>query len=632
MPELGVDTARSAVSRVDRLERHARSLLKASPAAEPRRRRLTRSIDWRVWHWPGWVWGALLGLGMIVGGIGAAGIAIGPVVLPYDEHFVGRSRSQLEALNPDLFGFMRHDRVSMAGAMVAIGVLYLVAAVWGQREGAPWGRQLLLASGTVGFASFFLFLGFGYFDPLHGTTTAVLFPVFLLAVLRDRPQPSAAVPEPRDDRSRRTLVGQVGIALAGVGLLVGGVAISWVGTHGVFVPSDLAFLHDRSARLTGGDARLLPLLAHDRAGFGGALISFAVGLLVLVGARLAVRRLLGLVGHARVRGYRNGFHLGRALLGRLRRPAPPGAGVSARRAGPRLARTGRAGAAERDRPLGAGGGRPGPGRLNDCSAPAPAGPAGEALSPLEPHADGGHAGAALEVQPLGQRQPEPVDGRAAVGEHRLLREGGQDLGEFQRPGHGCPVRDHLGDQADRLASTASITRPVRIRSRARPSPTMRGRRWVPPSIRAHPSAVPRQPKRRPAGRDPQVAPEGQLEPAGDAPTVDRGDRRLARGAPGKAQRSARTLHPGGERFDRLEVGAGAEGLVAGAGEDQHPRVGVRFEALERLLQRVGGRSVDRVPPLRPIDRHERGVAVPFVADLVAVGAHGPSVPRRAECV
>lgn len=276
-PALGRSGARTAL-----WERRLRTMLPPSPAAvSAPGGQVRRVVGWRPWRWPGWVWGSLLGLGLIVGGVGAAAIAAGPVVLPYDERFVGMSRSSLQALNPDLLGFMRHDRVSLAGAMVAIGVLYLVAAVFGQREGAPWGRQLLLASGAVGFASFFLFLAFGYFDPLHGTTTAVLFPVFLLAVLRDRAPETLPTTRPPDERDGRALVGQLGLLLAAVGVLGGGIVIAWVGTHGVFVPSDLGFLHDRSSRLTGAHSRLLPLLAHDRAGFGGALVSFGVGLLVL---------------------------------------------------------------------------------------------------------------------------------------------------------------------------------------------------------------------------------------------------------------------------------------------------------------------------------------------------------------
>ena len=96
------------------------------------------------------------------------------------------------------------------------------------------------------------------------------------------PAVSAGSVELADERSRRTLLGQVGLVLGAFGVLGGGLVIAWVGTHGVFVPSDLAFLHDRSGGLTQGNPRLLPLLAHDRAGFGGALVSFAVGLLVLV--------------------------------------------------------------------------------------------------------------------------------------------------------------------------------------------------------------------------------------------------------------------------------------------------------------------------------------------------------------
>ena len=64
------------------------------------------------------------------------------------------------------------------------------------------------------------------------------------------------------------------------------------------------------------------------------------------------------------------------------------------------------------------------------------------------------------------------------------------------------------------ASAASTMRPVRMRSSARPMPTMRGRRCVPPSISGTPQRRSGKPSLEPSVDDPQVAPERQLEAAG----------------------------------------------------------------------------------------------------------------------
>jgi len=68
---------------------------------------------------------------------------------------------------------------------------------------------------------------------------------------------------------------------AGVGLLVGGVAISTIGLTDVFVPSDLDFLGRSAAELRESNPRLPEFAAHDRSGFGGALVSNAVAVLLL---------------------------------------------------------------------------------------------------------------------------------------------------------------------------------------------------------------------------------------------------------------------------------------------------------------------------------------------------------------
>ena len=121
-----------------------------------------------------WLWMALMGLGMFTGSLIALGIASTRVLLPYDEAFVGMTREHLVKINPRLLSFMAHDRVTLAGTMIAIGVLYLGISLFGIRHGLHWAWKTVVISASVGFASFFLFLGFAYFDPFHAFVTTVL--------------------------------------------------------------------------------------------------------------------------------------------------------------------------------------------------------------------------------------------------------------------------------------------------------------------------------------------------------------------------------------------------------------------------------------------------------------------------
>ena len=60
--------------------------------------------------------------------------------------------------------------------------------------------------------------------------------------------------------------------------MAGGLTILVVGMTSVFVPEDLEFMELARAELDAISPRLVPLIAHDRAGFGGGLV--AVGLLI----------------------------------------------------------------------------------------------------------------------------------------------------------------------------------------------------------------------------------------------------------------------------------------------------------------------------------------------------------------
>ena len=98
-------------------------------------------------------------------------------------------------------------------------------------------------------------------------------------------------------------------------------------------------------------------------------------------------------------------------------------------------------------------------------------------------------GAGLQRETLGERHPEAVDRGGAVGEHRALREAGEILGQLQRALEVAAGGTTSVTSPIESASEASMMRPVRIMSSARPRPTMRGRRWVPPSIRERPSGA-----------------------------------------------------------------------------------------------------------------------------------------------
>ncbi|HWO60830.1 MAG TPA: hypothetical protein VNO31_12440 [Umezawaea sp.] len=241
-----------------------------------------RDLGTNPLRWPAWWWGLLVGLGMIVAGLGAAGITLGPVLLWYDREFLGTGLDGLHAVNHHLAHFLQHDRITMAGTMVAIGVLYVGLAVGGVRRGWPWAREAYLVSGWIGFPSLLYFLVHGFVEPLHTAVAVVLFPMFLAAVHRGPVRPRWTVLAEGPERlRRRALVGQLLMVCTGIGLFVGGVVVSTVGLTDVFVASDLVFLRTDSDTLRAANPRLLPFVAHDRAGFGGALMAAAAAITLL---------------------------------------------------------------------------------------------------------------------------------------------------------------------------------------------------------------------------------------------------------------------------------------------------------------------------------------------------------------
>lgn len=235
----------------------------------------------QVAWWKSWGWMCLLGLGMIIGGILAFIVAVKDVVLPYDTAFLGMNVDAINQVNERLLPFMSHDRITLAGTMLSIGIVYYQLARHALRYEQHWAKTALLTSGGIGFFSFFLYLGHGYFDPLHGVMAVILLPMFILAMLRKADQPSRKQPNLRNDRIwQRAQWGQLMFVVLGFALAVGGATISIVGITNVFVPQDLNYLQTTTQNLMESNPSLVPLIAHDRAGFGGALFSQSIALLL----------------------------------------------------------------------------------------------------------------------------------------------------------------------------------------------------------------------------------------------------------------------------------------------------------------------------------------------------------------
>src|SRR3546814_15021349 len=80
---------------------------------------------------------------------------------------------------------------------------------------------------------------------------------------------------------------------------------------------------------------------------------------------------------------------------------------------------------------------------------------------------------------------------------------------------------------------------------------------------------------------------------------------------------------GGEAFaarQRNEVSAGAEALVARAGDDDHADFGIVLRLLQRGADASMDRCVDRVARLGPVDRYDQQV-------ILALGDGGGGVGR-----
>jgi hypothetical protein len=277
----------------------------------------------------------LLGLVLLLAGVFALFLGLTGQFLPHDERFLGMTAEQLCARHGcRILHFMIHDRIAFGGALVALAILYLWLAEFPLRQGQAWAWWAFLVSGALGFASFLAYLGYGYLDSWHGMATLLLLPCFVAGLGRSRAllsrpldigplfRPPVCVPW----LSAHGL-GRACLLVAAAGMVGAGLTILIVGMTCVFVPQDLQFLGVRVQELHALNPRLVPLIAHDRAGFGGAVCSCGLALFLCVWCGTPSRALwqvlclAGLVGfgtaigvHPAI-GYDDPVHLAPAACG-----------------------------------------------------------------------------------------------------------------------------------------------------------------------------------------------------------------------------------------------------------------------------------------------------------------------------
>lgn len=233
---------------------------------------------------------ALTGVCLMLSGAFAVFVASMGQFLPHDVAYLGMTERDLCAINEcRIVHFMEHDRVSFGGVLIAIGLLYLWLVEFPLRGGDRWAWWTLLISGAIGFASFLCYLGYGYLDTWHGVATLALLPCYVLGMTRSwrtirfsaHSQSVWRIADWGPWRSPAG-VGRLCLLAMACGIVGAGITIQLVGMTTVFVPQDLTYIGLTVERMQEVNPRLIPLIAHDRAGFGGGLASGGIVLWAII--------------------------------------------------------------------------------------------------------------------------------------------------------------------------------------------------------------------------------------------------------------------------------------------------------------------------------------------------------------
>ena len=233
------------------------------------------------------------GLILVLSGLSVIVQSVTGSFLPHDESFLGLDAVQLSAFNNGtITKFMFHDRISFGGSIMAVGFLYMWLAEFPLKNGEAWAWYLFLFSGIVGFGSFLTYLGYGYLDTWHGAATLLLFPFFVTGVIRSYPLVKGNARLRDVFRMKEKInfktqfgIGKTFLVFSSLGMLAAGLTIMTVGMTTIFVPQDLEYMNITVCGIEKINANLKPLIAHDRAAFGGGLST--IGLLYFIIIRRA---------------------------------------------------------------------------------------------------------------------------------------------------------------------------------------------------------------------------------------------------------------------------------------------------------------------------------------------------------
>jgi len=232
----------------------------------------------------------LTGICLIFSGGFALFLAATAHFLPHDIAFLGMTADQLCAINEcRVVHFMIHDRVAFGGSLIAIGLLYLWLSEFPLRHAEQWSWWLFVLTGALGFGSFLSYLGYGYLDTWHGTATIFLLACFIAGLVlsyRTLPKPVSIRSLFKPSVSARWTswfgIGRALLLATAVGMIMGGLTIMVVGMTSVFVPQDLTFMGITPGQLQAANPKLIPLIAHDRSGFGGGIATCGIAVLFCV--------------------------------------------------------------------------------------------------------------------------------------------------------------------------------------------------------------------------------------------------------------------------------------------------------------------------------------------------------------
>ena len=275
------------------------------------------------------------GLVLVLAGGFALFLSASKNFLPHDVHYLGMTAEELcKIADCRIVYFMFHDRVAFGGALIAIGALYMWLAEFPLRQRKAWAWWLFIVSGSSGFGSFLAYLGYGYLDTWHGVATLLLFPCYAIGLIRSRSflKPPRRISSLLNAGASPAWLSAFGIGrglllATAAGMIAAGSTVMTFGMTRVFVPQDLTFIGLERADLQNISDRLIPLIAHDRAGFGGAICTAGITVLFCVWCGTPSRSLwqilcvAGVVGFGAaigihpIVGYNDLLHLAPAILG-----------------------------------------------------------------------------------------------------------------------------------------------------------------------------------------------------------------------------------------------------------------------------------------------------------------------------